>query len=122
MLRLKCKQIEMIEHESKPLKRKDQILIDEEIVQNLQAQLNAELEEEEKLTKQSEEDENIVIGIIEGEELESDNSKKQKLDESVEVEVDDETELKRHMEIVVDEEEIAVDAIPLATKPPIIVD
>ncbi|GJW21369.1 FAR1 DNA binding domain, zinc finger, SWIM-type, MULE transposase domain containing protein [Tanacetum coccineum] len=31
-------------------------------------------------------------------------------------------EVKKHMEIVADEEEIAVDAIPLATKPPIIVD
>ncbi|GJS09413.1 ribonuclease H-like domain-containing protein [Tanacetum coccineum] len=37
----------MIEPE-KPLKKKDQILIDEEIPQKLQAQLNVELEEEEK--------------------------------------------------------------------------
>ncbi|GJR34212.1 hypothetical protein Tco_1209896 [Tanacetum coccineum] len=44
----------------KPLKNKDQILIDEEIAQKLQAQLNAELEEEEKLTNQKEEDANIV--------------------------------------------------------------
>ncbi|GJY10077.1 hypothetical protein Tco_0378262 [Tanacetum coccineum] len=57
----------------------------------------------------------------EGEELKSDNSKKQKLDESVEVEVDDEAEMKKHMEIVSDDE-VAADAIPLATKPPIIVD
>ncbi|GJU57370.1 hypothetical protein Tco_1235136 [Tanacetum coccineum] len=40
----------MIEPE-KPLKKKDQILFDEEIAQKLQAQLNAELEEEEKLAK-----------------------------------------------------------------------
>ncbi|GKA04948.1 hypothetical protein Tco_0684068 [Tanacetum coccineum] len=40
----------MIEPE-KPLKKKDQILIDEEIAQKLQAQLNAKLEEEEKLAK-----------------------------------------------------------------------
>ncbi|GJZ89388.1 hypothetical protein Tco_0661170 [Tanacetum coccineum] len=38
-----------------------------------------------------------------GEELESNNSKKQKLDENVEVEVDDEAEMKKHMEIVPDE-------------------
>ncbi|GJV77633.1 hypothetical protein Tco_1509217 [Tanacetum coccineum] len=44
----------------KPLKKKDQILIDEEIAQKLQAQLNAELEEEEKLAKQREEDANIA--------------------------------------------------------------
>ncbi|GJR58677.1 hypothetical protein Tco_1500839 [Tanacetum coccineum] len=56
-----------------------------------------------------------------GEELESDNSKKQKLDENVEAEVDDEAEMKKHMEIVPDDE-VAIDAIPLATKPPIIVD
>ncbi|GJW65403.1 putative ribonuclease H-like domain-containing protein [Tanacetum coccineum] len=49
----------MIEPE-KPLKNKDQILIDEEIAQKLQAQLNAELEEEEKLAKQREEDANIA--------------------------------------------------------------
>ncbi|GKA78455.1 putative ribonuclease H-like domain-containing protein [Tanacetum coccineum] len=44
----------------KTLKKKDQILIDEEIAQKLQAQLNAELEEEEKHVKQREEDANIA--------------------------------------------------------------
>ncbi|GKD85704.1 hypothetical protein Tco_1356858, partial [Tanacetum coccineum] len=38
----------------------NQILIDEEIAQKLQAQLNVELEEEEKLAKQREKDANIV--------------------------------------------------------------
>ncbi|GJT59062.1 hypothetical protein Tco_1321143 [Tanacetum coccineum] len=41
-----------------------------------------------------------------------------------EAEVEDdqeEAEMKKHMEIVLDEEEIEIDAIPLATKPPIIV-
>ncbi|GJR27763.1 hypothetical protein Tco_1103995 [Tanacetum coccineum] len=56
-----------------------------------------------------------------GEELKSDNSKKQKLDENVEAEVNDEAEMKKHMERVSDDE-VAIDAIPLATKPPIIVD
>ncbi|GJY43309.1 hypothetical protein Tco_0431522 [Tanacetum coccineum] len=55
-----------------------------------------------------------------GEELESKNLKKQKLYENVEAEVDDEAEMKKHMEIVPDDE-VAIDAIPLATKPPIIV-
>ncbi|GJS68851.1 putative ribonuclease H-like domain-containing protein [Tanacetum coccineum] len=59
--------------------------------------------------------------LLSGEELESDNSKKRKLDENVEAEVDDEAEMKKHMEIVPDDE-VAIDAIPLATKPPIIVD
>ncbi|GKB39476.1 hypothetical protein Tco_0884418 [Tanacetum coccineum] len=58
-----------------------------------------------------------------GDELESDKSKKQKIDEHVEVEKDDqeEAEMKRHIEIVKDDE-VAIDAIPLATKPPVIVE
>ncbi|GKA94528.1 hypothetical protein Tco_0816566 [Tanacetum coccineum] len=52
-----------------------------------------------------------------GTELEQERIKKQKIDDDQE-----EAEMKKNMEIVVDEEEIAVDAIPLATKPPIIVD
>ncbi|GJT33421.1 hypothetical protein Tco_0923840 [Tanacetum coccineum] len=48
---------------------------------------------------------------------EQERIKKQKIDDDQE-----EAEMKKHMEIVVDEEEIAVDAIPLAIKPPIIVD
>ncbi|GKB28258.1 hypothetical protein Tco_0867659, partial [Tanacetum coccineum] len=51
------------------------------------------------------------------EELGSDDSKKQNIYENVEAEVDDEAEMKKHMEIVPDDE-VAVDAIPLATKPP----
>ncbi|GJW88310.1 hypothetical protein Tco_0163650 [Tanacetum coccineum] len=57
-------------------------------------------------------------------ELESDKSKKQKIDEHVEAEKDDdqeEVEMKKHIEIVQDDE-IAFDAIPLATKPPMIVE
>ncbi|GKB20964.1 putative reverse transcriptase domain-containing protein [Tanacetum coccineum] len=43
----------MVEPE-KPLKKKDQIMFDKEVAQKLQAQLDAELEEEEKLTRQRE--------------------------------------------------------------------
>ncbi|GJV65572.1 hypothetical protein Tco_1476400 [Tanacetum coccineum] len=56
-------------------------------------------------------------------ELESDNSKKQKIDEYVEAEKNDdqeEADMKKHIEIVKDDE-VAIDAIPLATKPPVIV-
>ncbi|GKB21660.1 hypothetical protein Tco_0855583 [Tanacetum coccineum] len=55
------------------------------------------------------------------EEIEYDNSKKQNIDENVEAEVDDEAEMKKLMEIVPDDE-VAIDAIPLATKSSIIVD
>ncbi|GJS96096.1 hypothetical protein Tco_0803064 [Tanacetum coccineum] len=53
-----------------------------------------------------------------GEELESDNSKKQRIDEHDDQE---EVEMKKHMEIVQDDK-VAIDDIPLATKPPIIVE
>ncbi|GJZ92625.1 hypothetical protein Tco_0664690 [Tanacetum coccineum] len=49
----------MVEQE-KPLKKKDQIKFDEEIAQRLQAQMLAELEEEERLAREREEDANIA--------------------------------------------------------------
>ncbi|GKE46739.1 hypothetical protein Tco_1477997, partial [Tanacetum coccineum] len=56
-----------------------------------------------------------------GDKLEFDESKKQKTDENEEVEVDNEAELKMHM-VIVKDDDIAIDAIPLATKPPVIVE
>ncbi|GJV54229.1 hypothetical protein Tco_1449970 [Tanacetum coccineum] len=52
-----------------------------------------------------------------GTELEQESIKKQKVDEDKEI-----VELQRLIEIVPDEEEVAIDAITLATKPPSIVD
>ncbi|GJZ27445.1 putative ribonuclease H-like domain-containing protein [Tanacetum coccineum] len=97
----------MVELE-KPLKKKDQFLIDEEITQKLQEELQAKLEEEERLARQKEEDANIA---------EWDN---------VQAMIDADYELAvrlqaQEQEIVLDDE-VAIDAIPLATKPPIIVD
>ncbi|GJR27341.1 hypothetical protein Tco_1103573 [Tanacetum coccineum] len=51
-----------------------------------------------------------------GDELEQEKAKKQKGDDDQE-----EEEMKKHMEIVQDDE-VAIDAIPLATKPPVIVE
>ncbi|GJT38172.1 hypothetical protein Tco_0938037 [Tanacetum coccineum] len=59
-----------------------------------------------------------------GDELESDKSKKQKIDEHVEAEKDDDQEeakMKNHIEIVKNDE-VAIDDIPLAIKPPMIVE
>ncbi|GJR76412.1 hypothetical protein Tco_0088777 [Tanacetum coccineum] len=59
-----------------------------------------------------------------GSELEHEEAKKQKLDEHVEAKEDDdqdEAEIKKHMDVVLDDE-VAIDAIPLATKPPSIVE
>ncbi|GKA03818.1 hypothetical protein Tco_0676599 [Tanacetum coccineum] len=52
-----------------------------------------------------------------GDELEQENAKKQKVDEDKET-----VELQSLMEVVPDEEEVAIDVVPLATKPPTIVD
>ncbi|GKG06904.1 hypothetical protein Tco_0329873, partial [Tanacetum coccineum] len=43
-----------------PLKKKDQIKFDEEITQRLQAQMQVELEIEERLAREREEDANIA--------------------------------------------------------------
>nr|GEV87740.1 hypothetical protein [Tanacetum cinerariifolium] len=50
----------MIEPEQ-PLKRKDQFMIDEDVSRNFEAQMQAELEEEERLEKQKEEEDNIAL-------------------------------------------------------------
>ncbi|GKE58966.1 hypothetical protein Tco_1498151, partial [Tanacetum coccineum] len=59
-------------------------------------------------------------------ELEQEVTKKQKVDDVQETaEVDDDqetTKIKELMKIVSNEEEVAINAIPLATKPPSIVD
>nr|GEX75946.1 hypothetical protein [Tanacetum cinerariifolium] len=93
----------------KPLKRKDQIMIDEEVAKNLEAQFETRAERSSKR---------------EGEELEYDKSKKQKLDKQIEAEVDnDKREAKMKMYIKrISDDEIAIDVISLATKPSIIVD
>ncbi|GKD16243.1 hypothetical protein Tco_1205401 [Tanacetum coccineum] len=44
-----------------PLKRKDQIALDEKVARNLKAQLQAELEEEERLARQKEEEATIAL-------------------------------------------------------------
>ncbi|GKC86351.1 hypothetical protein Tco_1142068, partial [Tanacetum coccineum] len=44
-----------------PLKRKDQVALDEEMVRNLEAQLQAELIEKEKMARKTEEEANIAL-------------------------------------------------------------
>ncbi|GKF27764.1 hypothetical protein Tco_0094106 [Tanacetum coccineum] len=200
----------MIEPEV-PLKRKDQVALDEDLARNLQAQLEAELIEEERLARKKEEEANIALieswdntqAMMEadfelaqrlqteeqgeitieersrlfvelmnkrkkhfamlraeekrrkpptkaqkrnqieekakgsrkkmlgrkkaGKEQQQESSKKQRMkddketDEHGEVEVDDEAELKKYL-VIVKDDDIAIDAIPLATKPPVIVE
>ncbi|GJR17945.1 putative ribonuclease H-like domain-containing protein [Tanacetum coccineum] len=180
----------MIEPEV-PLKRKDQVALDEEMARNLEAHLQAELIEEEKMARKKEKEQeeltdeekaklfmefmetwrkhfatlraqekrnrpptkaqkrnqmSVYLKHIEvheisgkkdesssnkieiaqdssakraGDKLESDESKKQKTNENEEVEKDNEVELKNHL-VIVKDDDIATDAIPLASKPPVI--
>ncbi|GJY27590.1 hypothetical protein Tco_0403357 [Tanacetum coccineum] len=66
------------------------------------------------------------IALVSDSELEQEVTKKKKVDDVQETaKVDDDQEaakIKELIEIVPDEEEVAIDAIPLATKPPTIVD
>ncbi|GJZ98566.1 hypothetical protein Tco_0671019 [Tanacetum coccineum] len=145
----------MIEPE-KPLKKKDQVLFDEQEAIRLQAQFNKEArdkvktdyelaqrlqqEKQEELTieeksklfqqlfekrrkffaaKRAEEKRNRPPtkaqkrSIIAGDELEQEKANKQKIDDDQE-----EVKLKELMEVISDEEGVAIDAIPLSTKPP----
>ncbi|GJZ00512.1 hypothetical protein Tco_0517941 [Tanacetum coccineum] len=90
----------MVEEEPvKKFTKKDQLRLDKELAFKLQA------EEEEESLKRA------------GDELEQEKAKKQKIDGDQE-----EVEMKNLIEIVPGEEEVAVDAITLATKPPSIID
>ncbi|GJY28418.1 hypothetical protein Tco_0404185 [Tanacetum coccineum] len=106
-----------------PMKNKELIRLKEEIASKLQAEFD-----EEKLFDKAMERVNIFVDMdtelvegsevrVEGTELKQESIKKQKVDEDKET-----TELQRLIEVVPDKEEVAIDAIPLATKPPSIVD
>ncbi|GJR54328.1 hypothetical protein Tco_1404849 [Tanacetum coccineum] len=109
----------MIEPE-KPLKKKDQIALDEELALRLQAEEQAELEKERVAQEEASraatiEELDSIQAMIDVDELKKNNSP---LKNSQESEKDDqeEEEMKRHVEIVKDDE-VAIDVIPLATKP-----
>ncbi|GJV27566.1 hypothetical protein Tco_1384014, partial [Tanacetum coccineum] len=51
----------VVVHERIPLKRKDQVALDEDLARNLQAQSKAELIEEERLARKQEEETNIAL-------------------------------------------------------------
>ncbi|GJU12104.1 hypothetical protein Tco_1134500 [Tanacetum coccineum] len=165
----------MVEPE-RPLKKKDQVALDEEMARNLEAQMQAELIKEERLARQKEEEANIALieswdntqammeadfelaqrlqveergeitigersrlfvelinrrkkhfAKLKAEEIRrKPPTKAQKRNQmSIYLKnmagykhkvVKEEEKMKKHMEIVQDEEEIAIDAIPLATK------
>ncbi|GJX42329.1 hypothetical protein Tco_0257319 [Tanacetum coccineum] len=78
--------------------------MDTELMEGSEVKAEAEIEQESSLKR-------------EGTEIEQESIKKQKVDEDKET-----AELQRLIEVVPDKEEVAIDAIPLITKPPSIVD
>ncbi|GJU48637.1 hypothetical protein Tco_1218192 [Tanacetum coccineum] len=130
--------------------RRNQIALDEQIERDIQAKLDAELIEEQKLEKKQEEEANIAL--IERKEENSyfptlGSTRKEKTEDSYqgtkensnvlpnlkhmvdniqtakdkETDEDDEIELKRYL-VIKKDEDIAIDAIPLSTKLPVIID
>ncbi|GJZ92262.1 hypothetical protein Tco_0664327 [Tanacetum coccineum] len=132
----------MVEEPMK-MKKKDQISLDEELAFKLQAERRRRKACQRKSSKRRRSQHYMDTELVErhvkvraegsetrvkgsfkraGEErksgcLEQESSKKQKLEEDKET-----AELQRLIEVVPDKEEVAIDAIPLATKPPSIVD
>ncbi|GJW02376.1 retrovirus-related pol polyprotein from transposon TNT 1-94 [Tanacetum coccineum] len=126
-------------------KRKDQVALDEEMARNLEAQLQAELIKEEKMARKKEEEANIALieswentqAMMKANKLlarDLQNKQQEELTDeenaklfmefmerrrkhfNEEVEEDNEVELKMHM-VIVKDDDIVVDAIPLASKP-----
>ncbi|GJW56835.1 hypothetical protein Tco_0103566 [Tanacetum coccineum] len=122
-----------------PLNKKDQIRLDEELARSLDAEEqevarlekeNVKLQEQATLAKIEEWDNVNPIGKKRAKERakKQESSKRQRMkddketDERKEAKENDEAKMKKHMEIVQDKKEIAIDVIPLATKPSMIIE
>nr|GEX51841.1 hypothetical protein [Tanacetum cinerariifolium] len=114
----------------KPLKKKDQIALDEEVARK---QLVEQIQDQEREQLSIEERSKLLAELIEsrrnskraGQELEQESVKKQKLAEQEQAKVadDDTVELKRCLEIVPkDDDDVAIKATPISSKSPTLVD
>nr|GEV99337.1 hypothetical protein [Tanacetum cinerariifolium] len=109
-----------------PIKKKDQMRMDEEyeadslLAERLQARERKEFSEEQKASGKEGQESSTKRTA---ESLEFDISKKQKIDENIELVIDDTEELKKCMEIVPhDGDEVLIEATPLSSRSPTIVD
>ncbi|GJX58914.1 hypothetical protein Tco_0290304 [Tanacetum coccineum] len=118
----------MIEEPVKPMKKKVQIMLDEEVAlySKFKVERGYDLSIQEtfdRALKRVNTFEDFRTELVEGKEkragekLVQESIKKQKVEDEKET-----AELKKLMEIIPDEEEVAIDAIPLAIKSPRIVD
>nr|GEV75509.1 hypothetical protein [Tanacetum cinerariifolium] len=113
----------------KPLKKKDQITLDEEVARKLEAKIKAEIEEEERIAGEKDKENRAMIeewddiqATIHAENVEE-SLKKTQPEVQAEVVDDDTTELKRCLEIVPeDDDDVAIEATRLSSKSPTIVD
>ncbi|GJR52498.1 hypothetical protein Tco_0473004 [Tanacetum coccineum] len=106
----------MVEEPVKKVSKTDQLKRDEEEAKILQAEFDVE----ERLAREKDEaNKELVEGKEKraGVELEQEVAKKQKVDEDR-----DTSELQSLMDVIPDEEEVAIKVVPLGTKPPTIVD
>nr|GEY76805.1 replication protein A 70 kDa DNA-binding subunit D [Tanacetum cinerariifolium] len=118
----------ILTEEPKPLKRQVQIDFDEEVTRQLEAELNADINwnavieqvkkvnEGIKVPKQEvrqEKDVKVESSKREGESLEQEIAKKQKMEQETK-------ELKKHLQIVPDDDDVYTDDTPLALKIPIV--
>nr|GFA39781.1 hypothetical protein [Tanacetum cinerariifolium] len=128
----------------KPLKKKDQIAIDEKIARKLEAHMKAEMEEEERIARGKVEANIAVVNtfvdmnteMVEerskktqvevtedsskraGDEIEKESAKRQRLKKE-----DDSAKMKRCLEIVPeDDDDVTIEETPLSSKSPTIVD
>nr|GEX72229.1 hypothetical protein [Tanacetum cinerariifolium] len=121
----KAKMVEPV----RPLKRKEQIMLDEEVARKLEAQMKAKMEEEERITREKDKANIVVIEEWDdvkatinadrqaGGKVEQEITKKQRLEKE-----DDTAELTRCMKIVPeDDDEVKIKATPLSSKSPTIV-
>nr|GEU65132.1 reverse transcriptase domain-containing protein [Tanacetum cinerariifolium] len=98
----------MVESE-KPLKKKDQISINEEVARKLEAQMKVKMEKEDRIASSSKRV---------GDEIEQESAKRQRLKKE-----DDTAELKRCLEIVLeDDDDVTIKATPISSKSHTIVD
>nr|GFA92291.1 hypothetical protein [Tanacetum cinerariifolium] len=104
----------------KPLKKKDQIALDEEIARKLEAQMKADMEKEQRIEREKDEANIDTEGSSKrsGDEIEQESAKRQRLEKE-----DDTAELKRCLEIAPeDDDDVTIKATPLSSKSPTIVD
>ncbi|GJU43576.1 phospholipase-like protein [Tanacetum coccineum] len=106
----------------KPLKKKDQITLDEELEFRLHAKEQAELEREQRESDAQEEASRATVNTFVPMDSDVEKAKKQRIDKHVEEEKESEG-LKQCLEIVPkDRDDVAIDATPLSTRSPNIAD